>query len=158
MQTNLFSRENGEATSTPTLKMPSIEEKSRGTAPTLTRCPLCDTPLDPAHPDECPKCDWVVGYRRERSRPVGTGRDTTSVIMSIIPGLGHLYKGHYAAAPIAFGGALLAVFAVVVAATATMGLALVLLPLYWGAVMLHVYWADDWAAERASHQHTAPAH
>ena len=71
--------------------------------------------------------------------------------MSIIPGLGHLYKGHHAAAAIAFGGALLAVFAAVVAATATMGMALALLPLYWAAVMLHVFWVDDWSGHRATH-------
>jgi hypothetical protein len=40
------------------------------------------------------------------------------------------------------GGAL-AVFAGAVAATATMGLGLFLIPVYWVAVMLHVYWLED---------------
>ena len=135
--------------------MPSIEENPQNAdVPTLTRCPLCDTPLDPAHPNECPKCDWVAGYRRRMAQRVWTGKDVAAVVMSIVPGLGHMYKGHPAAAAIAFGGALLATFAAVVAATATMGMALALLPLYWAAVMLHVFWAEDWSGKRPPHSGT----
>ena len=43
---------------------------------TRTHCPLCDTALDPQNPNECPKCDWVPGYRRRTYG--GTQRDKAS--------------------------------------------------------------------------------
>ena len=123
--------------------MPSLDENSKTQTPTRATCPLCETPLDPAHPNECPRCDWVSGYRRRQTQRVGSGRDLTAVVLSVIPGLGHFYKGQHGAAVVAFVGALVAIFAALVAATATMGLAVVLIPFYWAAVMLHVFWADD---------------
>ena len=40
-------------------------------------------------------------------------------------------------------GALVAIFWCSLAATATMGLGLLMLPLYWAWVMTHAYWIDD---------------
>lgn len=128
--------------------MPTVDTNSEGSK-TLQACPLCDTPLDPANPAECPKCDWVLGYRRHQREPFGTQRDVTSLALSVIPGLGHLYKGHRTAAALWFAGALVVALLLSVLATGTMGLALLLFPLYWGAVMLHVYWLDDWSLRHA---------
>ena len=109
-------------------------------------CPLCDAVLLPDKPDECPKCDWVRGT----PRTTGTGRDTTAVCFSVIPGFGHIYKGHRLLGFILMLGSGFAFVAAMLAGFASAGWGLLLLPLYWGAVMLHVYWADD----RALHHHT----
>jgi hypothetical protein len=47
-------------------------------------------------------------------------------------------------------GSAFALLACMVAATASAGWGLLLLPLYWAGVMMHVYWLDD----RALHHHT----
>ena len=112
------------------------------------KCPLCDTTLLPDKPDECPKCDWVRGYRSRETG--GTFRDRVALCLSCVPGLGHIYKGHWLLGAILLLGSGFAIFACIVVATASAGWGLLLLPLYWGAVMLHVYWADD----RALHHHT----
>jgi len=122
--------------------MPAIETPTITAAAPVT-CPLCDTPLDPAHPAECPRCDWVLGYRRQQAAPIGTDRDAYSVVVSVVPGLGHIYKGHLIPGLLFLLGGILATFIVGVIATFTMGFGLLLLPLYWVAVMMHVYWLDD---------------
>ncbi len=109
-------------------------------------CPLCGTALLPDKPDECPHCDWVRGAGQSQ----GTGRDLTAVCFSVLPGFGHIYKGHRLLGAILMLGSIFAGFAAMLAGFASAGWGLLLLPLYWGAVMLHVYWADD----RALHHHT----
>jgi len=109
----------------------------------LTDCPLCGTHLDPAHPTECPRCDWTQGYRRQREKPVGNARDIAAVLLTVVPGLGHFYKGHTTLGVLVLLGGILAVFAAAVAATATMGLGLLFVPVYWVAMMLHVFWLED---------------
>ena len=114
--------------------------------PTVTSrktCPLCDAPLDENNPTVCPKCDWYVGYRLSREEPFGSGRDMAAVLMSIVPGLGHIYKGHTLTGFLYLLGGVFAVFAVGVAATFTAGFGLLLLPLYWAGVMLQVFWLED---------------
>ena len=104
------------------------------------RCPLCDSPLLES-PDECSKCDWVKGYRESSA---GTGPvDLTACLLSIVPGAGHYYKGHKKMAWFYGAGALLALFWCGLAATATMGLGLLMIPLYWAWVMTHAYWIED---------------
>ena len=120
--------------------MPAIETKPPQTE-TRTHCPLCDAALDPQNPNECPKCDWVTGYRRRTYG--GTLRDKASVGLSMIPGLGHMYKGQILLGAVLMIGAAFAVLACSVIATATAGFGLLLLPLYWVGVMMHVYWAED---------------
>lgn len=113
--------------------------------PTVTEtrtCPLCDAPLDPANPNECPKCDWVVGYRRNQ-QPRDNTRDVISVFLSVVPGLGHIYKGYRLTGVLYMIGSLFAISAVVVAATFTAGWALLLAPIYWAGVMLQVYLLED---------------
>ena len=52
------------------------------------RCPLCQTEL-PDGANQCTRCDWTA--------PVETPTHTEDWIaagLSIVPGVGHLYKGH----------------------------------------------------------------
>ncbi len=67
-----------------------------------------------------------------------------AVLLSIIPGLGHIYKGHrliglllmFFGTPMAIGLALLI-------ATGTAGFGFFLLPIYWIAVMVNVWAITD---------------
>lgn len=127
--------------------MPTTDEKP--TVSARTTCPLCDAPLDEKNPTVCPKCDWYVGYRQQREEPFGTGRDMAAVLMSIVPGLGHIYKGHTLTGLLYMLGAGFAILAAGVAATATAGFGLLLLPLYWAGVMLQVFWIEDRRAAKS---------
>jgi hypothetical protein len=109
--------------------------------PTQT-CPLCDAALDPANPTECPKCDWVVGYRR-RQQPRNNTRDLIAVFLSVVPGLGHFYKGYRITGVLYFIGSIFAMSAIAVAATFTAGWALLLSPIYWAGVMVQAYLLED---------------
>ena len=109
-------------------------------------CPLCGAPLDFAKLDECPKCDWVRG-----AQPTPGGfRDRVSLFLSAVPGLGHIYKGHRLLGALLMLGSGFAAFACFVVATASAGWGMLLLPIYWVGVMLHVYFLED----RAVHHHT----
>lgn len=103
-------------------------------------CPACGHQL-PMGAQACTDCDW----KRETDETAeGKASDAFAVLLSIVPGLGHIYKGYkligfllmFVATPMAVGLALLA-------ATATAGFAVLLLPLYWIAVMFHVYSIED---------------
>ncbi len=126
--------------------MPTIESKSSVTS--TRTCPLCNAALDESNPSECPKCDWHVGYVPEPDK-LGSMRDVAAVVMSVVPGLGHIYKGHLLSGALYMLGAAFAVIAAVVASTATAGFGLLLLPLYWAGVMLQVYWLEDLALAKA---------
>ena len=124
--------------------MPAIETKPLQTE-TRSHCPLCAAALDPLNRDECPKCDWVVGYR-QRSYG-GSARDRFAVVLSVIPGLGHIYKGHRLLGALLMLGSVFAAFAAVLAGTASAGWGTLLLPIYWAGVMLHVFLLDDLVAK-----------
>lgn len=104
----------------------------------ITTCPQCGKHI-PAETGACEYCGWS----REESAE-GKASDAFAVVLSVIPGLGHIYKGHtivgllliFVLTPFAMGMALLA-------ATATASFAVLLLPLYWIAVMVHVYGIED---------------
>jgi hypothetical protein len=105
-----------------------------------TTCPHCAHQI-PTDMPVCERCGW---RRDEDESAEGKASDAFAVLLSIVPGLGHIYKGHtmvgllliFVATPMAIGLALLA-------ATATAGFAVLLLPLYWIAVMFHVYGIED---------------
>jgi hypothetical protein len=61
----------------------------------------------------------------------------------VIPGLGHVYKGYKLLGLLFVIGAFGAVMLGALAATATAGFGLALIPLYWFAVMFHVYGIED---------------
>jgi hypothetical protein len=104
-----------------------------------TTCPHCGQQMTDAA--ACEHCGW----KREGDETAeGKASDAFAVLLSLVPGLGHIYKGHtmvglvliFVATPMALGMALLA-------ATATAGFAVLLLPLYWAAVMIHVWGIED---------------
>ncbi len=119
--------------------MPTIEAKPSRTA-ALT-CPLCGTALNPENPNACTHCDWVA--KTEEHHAGGGFRDRVAVCLSVIPGLGHIYKGQRLTGALYMMGAAFAVFAAIVASTATAGFGILLLPLYWLGIMLQVYFAED---------------
>jgi hypothetical protein len=123
--------------------MPPTEAISpRDEAIALT-CPLCHAPLDPEQPNECTKCDWVAKPAPHTTARHGTFRDRAAVALSIVPGLGHIYKGYKMTGAIYMVGAVFAALACSVAATFTAGFGMLLLPVYWVAIMMQVYWLED---------------
>ncbi len=101
-------------------------------------CPLCQTAL-PDGAQECTRCDWV------RDTPARHDvRDVAALALSVVPGLGHLYKGHVLLGGIIFfvlgPGVLIFTLATV---TATVGASLLLPLAVMGAVMVHAYFAED---------------
>lgn len=83
----------------------------------------------------------MKGYQTKTIK--GTKRDKLACLMSVIPGAGHLYKGHRLAGVLYLVGTGLAILWCALAALPTMGLGLLLLPFYWAWVMTHAYWTED---------------
>lgn len=120
--------------------MPTIEANPPVT--TAAHCPLCDAPLDPEHPDACTKCDWVSPDHAEQSRG-GSIRDKIAVCLSIVPGLGHIYKGYKTTGVLYMIGSVFAFAFCFLAGAASAGWGLLLMPLYWAGIMMQVYWLED---------------
>lgn len=129
--------------------MPTIEANPPLNA--VKTCPLCGATLTLEHPDACPRCDWVAEMPHHHRK--GTFRDRASVCLSVIPGLGHIYKGHRLTGALYMLGAAFAIFAAIVASTATAGFGILLLPLYWVGVMMQVYWLEDLGAKPVRRRH-----
>ena len=72
-------------------------------------------------------------------------RNKIAAILSVIPGLGHLYKHHYVAGfGILIGGNLLTLFITAWLSLATFGLALIALPaIYIASVAASAYYIED---------------
>ncbi len=72
-------------------------------------------------------------------------RNYVAVALSVIPGLGHLYKHHYlAGAGILFLGNLLVAFISALLFFATLGISLIVVPAVWAAaVAASAYMASD---------------
>ena len=120
--------------------MPTTEANAPLTN-TPSTCPLCSAPLDPASPGACPRCDWTAGASIDSTS--GTFRDRVAVCLSVIPGLGHIYKGHRATGVLYMIGSIFAFAFCFLAGTASAGWGMLLLPLYWFGVMLQVYFVED---------------
>ncbi|MGI9113901.1 MAG: hypothetical protein ACR2FX_02515 [Chthoniobacterales bacterium] len=108
-------------------------------AATMT-CPQCGRELA-ADAQVCQDCGW----RRENPDTAeGKASDAFAVLLSIVPGLGHIYKGHtMMGLLLVFVATPMAIILALLAATATAGFAVLLLPLYWIGVMFHVYGIED---------------
>jgi TM2 domain-containing membrane protein YozV len=104
------------------------------------QCPYCGTTL-PADATACTTCDWT----RDQTRPAEPkASDAMAILLSIIPGLGHIYKGHRVmGALIMFLITPTAIAFATIAAMASAGWGILMLIPYWGAVMLHVWAIDD---------------
>jgi hypothetical protein len=103
-------------------------------------CPYCGAIL-PKDAKACNRCDWT----REATTPAEPkASDAMAILLSIIPGLGHIYKGHrvvgavllFLVTPIAIAFGLLAAFA-------SAGFGIGMLVFYWLAVMIHVWGIED---------------
>ena len=81
--------------------------------------------------------------RTDTETAEGKASDAVAVMLSVIPGLGHVYKGYKLLGLLFFFGAVGALLAGGLAATATAGFGLFLIPIYWFAVMFHVYGIED---------------
>ena len=103
-------------------------------------CPVCGKPL-PKDAQSCDQCDWT---RREQAEGAeGKASDLVAVLLSVIPGLGHIYKGHKLAGLLWMAGAVPAGIFVLLAAIASAGFGVGLFFFYLIAVMLHAYAIDD---------------
>ena len=104
------------------------------------QCPFCGTAL-PANARACTNCDWTL----KASKPAEPkASDAMAILLSIIPGLGHIYKGHRVmGALILFLITPTAIAFAILAAIASAGWGILMLIPYWGAVMLHVWAIDD---------------
>jgi hypothetical protein len=103
-------------------------------------CPLCGQTL-PKDAESCDRCDWVRTTNAETAE--GQASDLVAVLLSVIPGLGHVYKGYKLLGLLFVIGAFGAILLGALAATATAGFGLALIPIYWFAVMFHVYSIED---------------
>jgi hypothetical protein len=114
-------------------------------ADTMT-CPLCGHVL-PKDAQACDRCDWVRTPDADTAE--GQASDAVAVMLSVIPGLGHVYKGYRLLGLLFVIGAFGAILLGMLAATATAGFGLGLIPIYWLAVMFHVYGIEDRVAPTA---------
>jgi hypothetical protein len=103
-------------------------------------CPLCGEVL-PKDAHSCDRCDWVRTPDTETAE--GKASDLVAVMLSVVPGLGHVYKGYKLLGLLFVIGAFGAILLGALAATATAGFGLALIPIYWFAVMFHVYGVED---------------
>jgi hypothetical protein len=108
-------------------------------ADTMT-CPLCGHVL-PKDAESCDRCDWARTPDADTAE--GKASDLVAVMLSVIPGLGHVYKGYRLLGLFFVIGAFGAILLGALAATATAGFGLALIPIYWFAVMFHVYGIED---------------
>jgi hypothetical protein len=103
-------------------------------------CPLCGHVL-PMSAESCDRCDWVRSPDTDTAE--GKASDLVAVMLSVVPGLGHVYKGYKLLGLLFVIGAFGAMLLGALAATATAGFGLALIPIYWFAVMFHVYGVED---------------
>jgi len=108
------------------------------------RCPLCRTEL-PNNAQVCTRCDWIREDIRSAERVANEEtRDRAAMWLSLVPGLGHLYKGH-----LVLGGAIFFLIGPLVLGLslsvlpATLGLSLGIPLFFLIAVMMHAYHAPD---------------
>ena len=104
------------------------------------QCPYCGATL-PKDAQACTQCDWT---RDQTETAEGKASDAVAVMLSVIPGLGHIYKGHrLVGALIMFVGTPMAILIAALTFTFTAGFGGLLLPLWWFGVMFHVWGIED---------------
>ena len=104
-------------------------------------CPYCGHLL-PKDAERCDRCDWTRDTTGTETAE-GKASDAVAVILSVIPGLGHIYKGHRLAGFLWMAGAVPVGIFVFLAAIASAGFGIGLFFFYLIAVMLHAYAVDD---------------
>src|SRR5437762_6177200 len=116
-----------------------VAEPTAGDADKMP-CPYCGHLL-PKDAQACDRCDWT---RSATETAEGKASDAMAVLLSIIPGLGHIYKGHkltgvillFLVNPLALAFGFLAAFA-------SAGFGIGILFFYWVGVMIHVWAIED---------------
>src|SRR5712691_4917269 len=108
-------------------------------------CPYCGHML-PRDATSCDQCYWT---RSATETAEGKASDAVAVLLSIIPGLGHIYKGHKLAGFLWMAGAVPAGIFVLIAAFASAGFGAALFFVYLIACMIHVWGIDDWVTPKA---------
>jgi len=106
----------------------------------MMACPYCGIWL-PRSAERCDRCDWT---RQATKTAEPQASDAMAILLSIIPGLGHIYKGHklvgavllLVVTPIALVFSFLAAFA-------SAGFGLGIAVFYWIGVMIHVWGIED---------------
>ncbi len=74
----------------------------------------------------------------------GRASDLVAALLSIVPGLGHIYKGYrLIGLLLMFFGAPIALALALLIATGTAGFGILLLPIFWIAVCIHVWAIPD---------------
>jgi hypothetical protein len=73
----------------------------------------------------------------------GHASDLVAVMLSIVPGLGHIYKGYRLVGMLLVFGTPIAVGLALLVATFTAGFGFFLLPIFWIAVMVNVWAIPD---------------
>jgi TM2 domain-containing membrane protein YozV len=112
-------------------------------------CPYCGAPLQ-KNAQRCAHCDWTR-QAAETAEPKAS--DAMAIVLSIIPGLGHIYKGHrMMGAVILFVITPAAIAFAILAALASAGWGILMLIPYWGAVMLHVWAIKDKISPRPENE------
>jgi hypothetical protein len=97
-----------------------------------------------------PVCQWVKNPHVVMKELIeawrSVDRNKIAMLLSVVPGAGHLYKHHYVAGfGILTAGNALMVFASVLLALATAGFSLILVPAaYVAAVAYSAHEAEDW--------------
>ena len=99
----------------------------------------------------CSECKYKKEKMMEEIHLTKQDRDWIAAVLSVVPGVGHLYKHHYlAGAGILIGGNLLMVLVTALLSLATFGVALVVVPV---AYVMGVAWAahelPDWHGHHA---------
>lgn len=103
------------------------------------RCPYCQTEL-PDHATECTHCDWVRDSTIEELQ----SENWLAAMLSFVPGLGHLYKGHLVSGVLLLcvGGPAFLLF-VMLLAPQTFGLSLLLPGVFIAATAFHAFHLPD---------------
>ena len=119
--------------------MEYTDAPSTQTADTML-CPNCGQRL-PKDAQACNRCDW------KREGPVqtaeGTASDAMAALLSIVPGLGHVYKGYRGIGLLFAIGTLIVLGFSGLAAIASAGFGLGLAVFYWVGVAMHAYAIKD---------------
>jgi len=83
-------------------------------------------------------------FNRTKLRNLKRDRDVLAAVFSILPGAGHIFKGHYAAGlTILLLGAPVALWVGILLSLATAGVGLLIPLAAWAIVVMSAYYASD---------------
>lgn len=81
--------------------------------------------------------------KQTSNQKITKARNELAAILSIIPGLGHIYKGHFSLGLILFLGGILTLWVGLILAFATAGIGLLIPVAYVIVLGYHAFYADD---------------